>query len=165
MSGSTAAHSQLVVGVGNPHRGDDAVGPLVVEAVRERLGAASDRLDTRVIVGDLLDLVLAFRSEQDVIVVDAMVSGDHPGTIRETDALDDLRLSEPAVSSHGIGLAEAVALARVLERLPRSLAVIAVEAKTFGHFEPPCPEVTAAVSTVANRIIERFGVLHSEMDL
>jgi hydrogenase maturation protease len=146
-----------VVGVGNPYRGDDAVGPLVVDAVRARLGAASNRLDTIVIIGDLLDLVLAFNSEQDVVVVDAMVGEGEPGTIRETDALDDLPLPEPAVSSHGIGIAEAVELARILERLPRSLLVIAVQAKTFGHFEPPSPEVSAAVPVVADRIIERFG--------
>jgi hydrogenase maturation protease len=154
-----------VVGVGNPHRGDDAVGPLVVEAVLKRLGSAADRVDTVVIAGDLLDLVLGFGSEQEVIVVDAMVSGGRPGTIRETDALDDLGPSGGVLSSHSFGIAEAVALARILERLPRSLSVIAIEAKHFGHFEPPSQEVSAAVSVVVDRIIERLGLHHSAMDL
>ncbi|MFW2382454.1 MAG: hydrogenase maturation protease [Acidimicrobiales bacterium] len=162
MSRPSSTASALVAGVGNPSRGDDAVGPLVVEAFRRRLGVESSRVETIVLIGDLIDLVLSWRSDQDVVVVDAMVGGGPPGTIRETDGLDGISPARAAVSSHGVGITESVELARLLNRLPRSLSIIAVEASTFEHFEPPSPAVASSIPVVVDRLLDRFG---GEMDL
>jgi hydrogenase maturation protease len=137
----------------------------VIESFRQRLGSESDRVATRVLTGDLVELVLSWRSDQDVVVVDAMVGGGRPGTIAETDGLDDhLPLPRGAISSHGIGISEAVNLARLLNRLPRSLTIIGVEATTFGHFEPPSQAVAASIPDVVDRLIKRFAVAGEQMD-
>lgn len=165
MSPSPKVAEALVVGVGNRSRGDDAVGPLTIESFRHRLGSASNRVDTRVLTGDLVDLVLSWRFDQDVVLVDAMVGGGAPGTIAETDGLDhNLPQSRHAISSHGVGIAEAVELARLLNRLPRSLTIIAVEGGAFEHFEPPSQAVAASIPAVVDRLIERFDVAEQEMD-
>jgi hydrogenase maturation protease len=67
------------------------------------------------------------------VLVDAMTSGAAPGTIARLDAGDEplpdtLRCSS---STHAVSLAEALDLARVLERLPSRLIVYAVEGQDF----------------------------------
>ncbi|MBT8240904.1 MAG: hydrogenase maturation protease, partial [Acidimicrobiia bacterium] len=158
MSEPSKVAPALIVGVGNPSRGDDAVGPLVIESFRHRLGSGSGQIATKVLTGDLVDLVLSWRSDQDVVVVDAMMGGAPPGTIVETDGFDHLPLPRGAISSHGVGITEAVNLARLLDRLPRSLTIIGVEAGSFGHFEPPSRAVKASIPEVVDRLIERFCV-------
>jgi hydrogenase maturation protease len=165
VTGPSKVGSALIVGVGNPRRGDDAVGPLVIDSLRDKPGFTSDQVATKVITGDLVDLVLSWRSDQDVVIVDAMVGGGPPGTIGVADGLDHLPLPRGAISSHGIGISEAVNLARLLNRLPRSLTIIGVEASTFGHFEPPSGAVAASIPEVVDRLIERFAMVGEEKDL
>lgn len=155
----------LIFGVGNPQRGDDAVGPMVIDSLRERLDPEKDRVEMRVLSGDLVDLGLSWHSDQDVVIVDAMVGGGSPGTIAEFDGLDGVPLGQGTVSSHTIGIAEAVELARLLNRLPRSLTIISVEGLTFQHFDPPSTAVAASIPLVVDRLVERCGTMTGEMDL
>ena len=118
--------SLLVVGVGNPSRGDDGIGPAVVDAIGARPDLAG--IETVVAAGDLSDLVVTWRPDHDVVIVDAMVGGGPPGTIRTVDGLrDPLPGSNRPLSSHGFGLVDTLELARLLGRLPRSLTIVAVE--------------------------------------
>jgi len=140
----------LIIGVGNRDRGDDAIGPLVVDAVSERFG---DRCLTRIAEGDLSDLSLYWQQDQDVTIIDAMVSGRPPGHVFEIDAIEGkLEIDSGLLSSHGVGVAEAIELARVLGRLPRNLIIIGVEAVTFGQFDPLTEEVAVSVDRVVDRI-------------
>lgn len=139
----------LVVGVGNRSRGDDSVGPRVVDAVQARLAHVA----TYLAHGDLSDLVMRWDLEEHVIVVDAMVSGRPPGSIVEVDALAErLRIDDDLLSSHGVGLAEAVELARALDRLPARLTILAVEAEQFEHFGEVGADLTNAIGQVVDRI-------------
>lgn len=139
----------LVIGVGNRDRGDDGIGPLVVDVLDE----LEVEVDTLVAEGDLSDLALRWKPDQLVIVVDATVSGAPVGTITEIDALaEPLPREAGLVSSHGISLADAVALGRELGRLPRRLVVVGVEARSFDDLEPIEPGVLDAVPQVVDRI-------------
>ena len=153
---TAAGPRPLVVGVGNRDRGDDAVGPIVADAVRSASGGA---VDTEVIEGDLSDLALRWRPDQPVIVVDAMVSGRPPGTMVELDGLHGHlgRSTSGLLSSHGIGLAEAVRLAGLLGRRPASLTVLAIEAASFDHFAPLSEPVAAAAIIATERIRSVLG--------
>ncbi|MGB8649776.1 MAG: peptidase M52, partial [Mycobacteriales bacterium] len=51
--------------------------------------------------------------------------------------------------THALGLAAAVELARVLDRLPRRLVVVGVEAADFAHGAPLSAPVAAAVDHAA----------------
>jgi hydrogenase maturation protease len=64
-------------------------------------------------------------------------------------------------SSHAMGLAEAVALARTLGRAPRDIIVYAVEGARFDTGSGLAPEVAAAVATVAERIVAEADRLRS----
>ena len=144
----------LVIGIGNRDRGDDAVGPLVVDAVEEALGpAGSPRLATLVVERDLSDLSLRWQPDQHVVVVDAMVSGRPPGSVVTFDGLAEGPQPATPVSSHGVGLEAAITLGRHLDRLPRALTVVAVEGERFELFAPPGPDVRAAIERVASGLL------------
>ena len=137
----------FVIGVGNRDRGDDGVGPLVVDEIRKRWPGVK----TYVAEGDLSDLAIRWRSDQSVVVVDAMHSGRPVGSIIEIDALiESLPTEQGLLSSHGVGLAEAIELARLLNRLPSELKVIGVEARSFKQFDPVSPEVAEAIEHLAS---------------
>lgn len=146
-----------MIGVGNRDRGDDAIGPLVADAVAARLGAG---VATTVVEGDLSDLALRWPLDHHVVVVDAVVSGAPAGTVHVID--DPSRFADRAAtpapwSTHGIGLGEAIELARLLDRLPARLTVIGVEAERFEHGEPPGPAVADAIDPVLAEIGRRVS--------
>lgn len=143
----------LVIGIGNTDRGDDAAGIRVVEAIERRAlpGVRSAKLR-----GDLLALLDAWEGADHVVLVDAMRSGAEPGAVLRLDVS-----AEPAgaelggfVSSHALGLADAIELARGLGRLPPRLVVFGIEARAFGRGEELSSAVASAVATTADRIEE-----------
>ncbi len=149
----------LIVGVGNRSRGDDAVGPAVVD--RLIANGVDPSVETLVVDGDLTKLVLAWSSDHDVVVIDALVSGREPGMIVEFDGLSndqrEVAVATSLSSSHGFGLAEAVALAERLQRMPRSLTIVAVEAEQFEPMTDMSPAVEATVDQVVERIRKLAG--------
>jgi len=149
----------LVVGLGSPDRGDDAVGLHVAR------GVAALR-DPRVEVvehGDPTDLVQLWRDRERVVVVDAVRSaGDvAPGTLTllETGAGRDPWTGGAweqtgRGGTHAFGLATAVELARALHRLPGHLTVLGVEAAGFAQGAPLSPPVAAAVPAAVGAALD-----------
>lgn len=135
--------SVLVIGLGNRSRGDDGVG-LEVARRLER----SRRSNTRVILAhaDLVSLLDLWQGAAGVIVVDAMHSGSHPGTVRRFDArVKPMLGSQFGVSSHAVGLAEVIELGRVLKQLPPHLSVVGIEGADFRPGAGLSPAVARAV--------------------
>lgn len=145
-----AQRTPLVIGVGNRDRGDDAAGPLVIDALRRSEGPP---LKTTEVDGDLSDLAKRWDADQTVVIVDACYTGRAPGTVVVVDGLttEFPRGREP-VSSHGIGVADAIELARLLDLLPRSLTIYGIEAGSFDHFAAVTEPVEKAILEVVDRI-------------
>lgn len=128
----------LILGCGNRDRSDDAAGLLVQGAQP---------------VANPLDLIEAWSGHDDVIVVDAVVSGAPPGAILEWDARAcPLAPAGFRCSTHGFGVAEAVELARALGRLPKRLTILGIEGCNFEPGGDPSPEVLEAVALVDVRL-------------
>ncbi|MDF1523933.1 MAG: hydrogenase maturation protease, partial [Trueperaceae bacterium] len=117
----------LVVGIGNDDRGDDGAGPL---AARLLARAWADRPPPHVAVrawhGDPLGLIEAWDGVERLVLIDAVVSGAAPGTCRRY-GVDAPFATGGAASTHGVGLADALALARTLGRLPPTVEVWGIE--------------------------------------
>ena len=143
----------VIIGVGNPDRGDDGVGPEVVA----RLGALVPpgvHL-VRLSGADPTQIMDAWLGAARAFVVDAMVSGEPPGTVRRFDAtLTPLPAGVRLTSTHALGAGGAVELARALGRLPGSLVVYGVEGATFTAGAPLSPEAAAGAARAAERIAE-----------
>ncbi len=145
-------HRPLVIGVGNRLRGDDGIGPEVVDLLDATHG---DVLDTAVAAGDLSDLAMGWAPDQTVVIVDATVSGRAPGTITVLDAAAaTAALPDQPLSSHGVGLGDAIALARAIGRPPLALTVVAIEGSSFGHGQPLTEAVGAAAPVAADQILD-----------
>ena len=137
----------LILGCGNADRSDDAAGLLVARRLRE-LG-----IDACEHGGETLALIEAWSECEEVIIIDAVVSGAPPGTITVWDArAAPWPAAEFRCSTHALGVAEAVELARVLGRLPSRLVVYGIEGTRFDPGAPPSPEVGEAVEQLARQI-------------
>jgi hydrogenase maturation protease len=152
--------AELVVGLGQPDRGDDAVGPLVAREVARVL--AADGLPRVAVVerDEPADLMDTWSGHDRVVVVDAVRSGAAPGTIHVLDAGASAGPLSPEAwaatgrgGTHALGLAAVVELARALGALPDRVVVVGVEAARFEHGAPLSPAVAAAVSPAAAHVL------------
>lgn len=153
----TAARDRflLVIGVGNDSRGDDGAGPAVVRALAETLPPLARAVAHD---GEISGLVELLGVAETAVLIDAAVSGAAPGTVRRLDAAAaPLPPAMFACSTHALGLAEAVELARALGRLPARCIAYAIEAESFEPGAPLSPPVAAAVDETARRILEELA--------
>jgi hydrogenase maturation protease len=140
-----------VIGVGNAWRGDDAVGLLVARRLQ------ADQLPEVEIVecqGTVTAVREAWKDAAGVIVVDAVVSGGSPGAIYRFNGHGGgvpVQLSR-SPSSHGWGVAEALALGKVLQELPPYLIIYGIEGQNFGPGQEVSQEVAAAIPEAARSI-------------
>jgi hydrogenase maturation protease len=145
----------IVIGLGNPDRGDDAVGVQVVRQV------AAERLDVLALeFDDPSEALDAWDPEDIVVIADAISSGGTPGDLHVVDVIEQ-RLPAgnwSAGGTHALGLAAVVELARSLDLLPTRLVVVGVEAGQFDQgaalseaVQAAVPAATEAVLTVIER--------------
>ncbi len=138
----------VIVGVGNPDRGDDGVGLVVAGIAGAILGV---RVRTAI---DPFDIVDAWGFADVAVVVDATRGASAPGVVTTFDvAVDPFPKVFPASSTHGLGVADAVALGKALGRMPRRLVVVGVEGETFDG-SGLSPVVADAVDAAVGRVLE-----------
>ncbi len=130
-----------MIGVGNVWRGDDGAGPAVAAA----LGGEVTESPLRVIE--------LWAGTRHAIVVDAACSGAPAGTIHHFDAsARPLEAGATRHSTHAFGLADAIEVARMLDRLPARLDVYAIEGSDFTLGSTLSPPVARAVQTIAREL-------------
>ena len=137
----------LIIACGNRQRSDDGAGLLVAECLRE-LGIEADSRS-----GDGADLIGAWKDAEDVIIVDAVVTGAPVGTVQAWEGERLLSSCGTITSTHGFSALEAIQLARALNRLPMRLRVYGIEGQCFEPGGEVSPEVQSAVGEVVQRII------------
>lgn len=141
---------RLVLGIGNPERGDDAAGRLVARRLR---GILPPDVTLAEVDGEATAILAAFDGVSAAFLVDACVSGAPAGTVHRFDvAAGPLPQAAFGLSTHGFGLAEAVELARALGQLPPLCVVHAIEGASFETGAAPSPAVALAVGEVAGRL-------------
>ncbi len=146
------AEGTIVIGLGNEMRGDDAAGLQVADLL------AASGLDATRCDGEPIDVVERWRGHESVVIVDA-VDGGEPGRIRRLPVgAEDLPLAfSRGASTHLLGLAEVLALARQLDLLPDRLEVIGIEGDEFRLGAPPSEAVAGAVVDVAAALVAELG--------
>jgi hydrogenase maturation protease len=152
---------RLVIGVGNPDRGDDGIGRLIVRRLAGHVPQSVAIIERP---GDTLALIDDWAGYEDVILVDAAAPLSAPGCVRRIDLLqDDLPTDLSLSSTHAFGVADAVALARTLGLLPGRLIVYAIEGADFTPGAPVSPKVAAAADAVVARIVAELRVLEQTL--
>ena len=122
-----------VIGIGNPLRGDDGAGVEVIRRLREKgpalSGGEGSLFEVDLIDGgtDGLSLLERMRDYERVIIVDAVDAGKRPGEVFAFSAEEaSIFIREDTLSTHGLGLAEALALAQMLS-IPTRIRLVAVQ--------------------------------------
>ncbi len=163
--------TSLVIGLGQPDRGDDAVGPVVAGRIKELAGDAVVVLTRE----DPTALVQTWDGYRVAVVIDSILTGAEPGTltVRQAGAAADPLPTHAFTAagrggSHAFGIAGAVELSRTLGTLPEQLAIVGVEAASFDHGPMSDPVIAAiddAVATVIATLARAITALkESEAD-
>lgn len=146
----------LVLGLGNPLLGDDAIGLRVSATLRERLAG---RVDVDVLDEEAggLRLMEVMTGYDRAIVVDAAVTGGVPGTVRCLGP-DDVPTQRTAIA-HGIDLPRALELGRTLGLpMPSEVRVVAIEAARVLEFSHEMtPAVAAALEPAVAAVLEEIA--------
>jgi hydrogenase maturation protease len=150
--------SARVIGVGNPEAGDDAAGRIVARGLRALVPH-----DVEVVEVDAAISVLDHLEGADtVIVIDAVCDPSRrrpPGaSVRMEAGPDGLAVDlRSSLSSHGIGVAEALGLAAALGPVPR-VVVHGIEMAQATVGAGLSPQVAKAISTVRDAVLVELGI-------
>ncbi len=139
----------IVVGIGNPILRDDSVGIKVVEELSRDVDVDTAILTTTNF--EVLDKILGYDK---AIIVDAIQTGNEPGTIYEL-SIDDIFVTYSFTNTHNLTLATTLKLGYVIfpEKMPKEIKLIAVEVEDVENFGEECtPKVREAIPKVVEMI-------------
>lgn len=144
--------TRTVIGVGNPYRRDDGVGPAVIDRLRSRVDPAVHLVVTD---GEPTQLLDAWAGTELAIVIDAVLcERPEPGRLHRSDAVG--APAGAAAGTHALGMPDAIRLAEVLDRMPRRLVVYAVEAAELGFGAGLTPAVAASVPAIVAAVLDEL---------
>ncbi len=147
----------LIIGLGNPLRGDDGVGPRVVAELQRRgLPEGVAAVDGG---GGGLDILRLLEGWERAIIVDAADIGRRPGEfVRFTPEEARLLPADLSLSVHTAGLADALALARALGQPLPSIVIYGVQPERMDWGEGLSPAVEETLPALLQAILSETGV-------
>ena len=159
----TTTDRPLVLGLGNVLLGDDAAGPLAVQALARLPGADRMRLRDGGTIG--LALLPEIEAASAFIAVDAAQLDAAPGTVQvfEGEAMDR-QLGGRKRSAHEVALFDLMATAALCGHLPLRRALVAVQPGCTALSLQPTAAVAAALPTLVARIQVLLARWQSEAD-
>lgn len=136
----------VVIGIGNPHRRDDGVGPAVAELIaRQRLPG----IRVHSCAAEPTEILDAWSGADLAVLVDA-TAGLPAGTVQRC-RIEDLA-DAAAVSSHDLSVAGTHELGQALGLAPASVIVVAVGVSDTGHGAGLSPPVAAVLPEVVRMV-------------
>ncbi len=146
-----------VIGIGNPLASDDAIG---LHVARRLLGIKLPD-NVKVIAAESAgSSILELMTGADkVIMIDATLGGEKPGTIRRL-SLDDIQVGRCKLRSlHEINLADLLRIGRLAqpEAFPKKLTIVGIEVANTGRYRQGLSDavrdaIPLAVETVLSEI-------------
>jgi hydrogenase maturation protease len=165
--GTGAIPRVLVLGIGNLVMSDDGVGVKVVQQLQRgyRFAENVEILDG----GTLgLDLLPKLEGVDHLIVVDAVETGQKPGTcIRLTGEELPIAL-ETKLSPHQMGLKDLLSVARLLGHSPGEMVLIGVQPGSIEMDTELTQEVAAVLAVLVDNTLDelnKIGALYSRLEV
>lgn len=142
----------LIICCGNRYSSDDAVGLHVAERLKEcQLPEEIKVIEAGTPGLNLIDL---FEGAEQVIIVDAVISGADPGTVHVFDGSKLPPRDLLPLCLHGFNVIDAISLAESLGQLPGELRIVGIEILTEeAYYEGLSPQVAAAVEPACDRVL------------
>ena len=111
-------------------------------------------VDLTVSDGEPIRLIEAWHGASLAVVVDAVrAQPPHPGRLHRFELYRPGSVAPNGVSSHGMGLDEAISLALALERMPARLILHAVEVADVSQGTGLTPAVAAATGALVSAVL------------
>lgn len=151
--------STRVIGLGQSAAGDDGVGLAVLQWIRDAgAPAGTELLEVR----EATELIALLETPRPVVLVDAMVGHGAIGEVLAfgVEALDAPSRGPRPVSTHGVDIGHAIALARLLsgDALSPAIWVVGVTIAPPRRFvHGLSPAVHAAIPAAARAVLARAG--------
>ncbi len=144
------AERRTIIGVGNIFRQDDGAG---IEVARHLLKIGDVHYEIIESTGEGTELLELLKSHKDVIIVDAVSSGQPAGRLHRIDVHAGPLPTDLAFgSSHAFGVAPALELARTMGWLPKRCVLIGIEGKQFGFGG----ELSSGVESAISRLVREL---------
>ena len=141
----------LIVGLGSPY-GDDKIGWVACEQLKMDIGHLST-VDFITCDRSGLEWLTKMSHAGQILFIDAMRSGEKPGTVRKIDLNTDQWTGYPVkLSSHGINIMEAIDVAKSLGELPDRISVWGVEMQQCTYENGLSESVKTALPTLLANI-------------
>ncbi|MDD4880642.1 MAG: hydrogenase maturation protease [Gallionellaceae bacterium] len=139
----------LIIGIGNPSRGDDALGPLLIEHL-ETLDLPGVELltDFQLQVEYALDL----QGRTAVIFVDAAVAGPEPFSFETARPAQDT-----SYSSHELSPAAVLHTCEQLYGTSPEARILAIRGYQFDLGAPPSPAALANLDAASRRLLAEIA--------
>jgi len=152
---SGPAPKKLVIGIGNEFRSDDGVGLVLARRLK---ADGFEGVEVREAGGEATGLIDIWKGAELAIVVDAVNSGNLPGTIFHFEVPGEpiQRALFSGHSTHALGLAEVIELSRTLDSLPKRLVIFGIEGANFKMGSSLSAPVESAARDVLSRIIDEI---------
>ncbi len=148
----------VVVGAGNVLFGDEGLGPKAIERLRKAgLPENVKVYDAGVSLSSILSVC---EGCDKMVIVDAVKSGARPGEICRF-ALEELEGGDQSglsfrLSLHEMDIPRAIAMERLVARLPSEIIFIGMEPKRVAPGEGLSEEVSAGLDALVDRVIEEL---------
>ncbi|MCP5365319.1 MAG: HyaD/HybD family hydrogenase maturation endopeptidase [Hyphomicrobiales bacterium] len=143
--------SVLVLGLGNILLTDEGIGVRVLQTLRSRyhLPAGVDAIDGGTAGMDLIDLIAGY---DDLIVIDAMETGDPPGTVRRLADHELSRFLKQKLSPHQLGFTDVLAFLELMDKAPQTITMIGIQPASLDLGLEISPSLSSEVNSYADLV-------------
>lgn len=135
----------LVIGVGNPFRRDDGIGPEIIRRLSERHNLNCDIYDGGTDGLALLDKLQEYKS---AIIIDAVNMSAEPGTVHVfTPEEAIIKINSDTLSTHGYGIAEVIKLMEELH-IKTKLKIIGIQPEDISFGEGLTEKIKSKIQDI-----------------
>jgi hydrogenase maturation protease len=154
----TRTPSTRVIGVGSPIMGDDGFGLRTMARLAERWMLPDD---VELVDGGTwgMQLLPEIEASDCVLFIDAINTGNAPGTIAVVERAELPRYFERKLSPHQVDLREMLAICELRGTLPRVTVAFGAQPQTIEMSTSLSPVLEAQVDAVADLVAERLSHL------
>jgi hydrogenase maturation protease len=152
-----------ILGIGNLLLKDEGVGVHCIQRLADRVNAEEVNLVDGGTTPDILSLVGTAIDK--LIIVDAAVVGNEPGTIYRFSADDLASNAAQAVSLHELGVADNLKLMKVFGNCPRIVTIFGVEPKVIDYGMELSPELEEAMPRLVELVLEELIEPNTSMEV
>jgi hydrogenase maturation protease len=141
----------LIIGVGNPWRLDDGIGPKIIAELNKQPHANFDLRDGGT---DALALIDEIEKYTSVIIIDAVNMNAPAGTVRVfTPEQAKIQISSDALTTHGFGLAEMLVMLEKLA-IKTKIKIIGIQPQSIDFGEKLSTVIADQIKSIVDLVLK-----------